>query len=100
MRLQRAVCRTLQADGCGEDCLNRHSYIHCDAKLCPAGAACSNRPFHQLRPPQMEVRTGEFRHQNRRLRPLHTARHMRALLHARPADAAEGCQRCWDDVPF
>ena len=47
-----------QADGCGEDCLNRHSYIHCDAKLCPAGAACSNRPFHQLRPPPMEVCTG------------------------------------------
>jgi AWS domain len=59
MRLQRAVCRTLQADGCGEDCLNRHSYIHCDAKLCPAGAACSNRPFHQLRPPPMEVRSAQ-----------------------------------------
>ena len=48
----------LQAEGCGEDCLNRHSYIHCDAKLCPAGAACSNRPFHQLRPPPMEVCPG------------------------------------------
>ena len=44
-----------QGGGCGEDCLNRHSYIHCDPKLCPCGAACSNRPFHALRTPPMEV---------------------------------------------
>lgn len=41
--------------GCGEDCLNRHSYIHCDPKMCPAGPACSNLPFHRLKPPRMEV---------------------------------------------
>ena len=29
--------------GCGEDCLNRLSYIHCDPKLCPCGDKCSNR---------------------------------------------------------
>ena len=29
--------------GCGDDCLNRLSFIHCDAKLCPCGASCTNR---------------------------------------------------------
>lgn len=29
--------------GCGEECLNRLSYIHCDPKLCPCGPECSNR---------------------------------------------------------
>ncbi len=29
--------------GCGEDCLNRLSFIHCDPKLCPCGDRCSNR---------------------------------------------------------
>lgn len=29
--------------GCGEDCLNRLSFIHCDPKLCPCGASCTNR---------------------------------------------------------
>lgn len=29
--------------GCGEECLNRLSYIHCDPKLCPCGLQCSNR---------------------------------------------------------
>lgn len=28
---------------CGEECLNRLSYIRCDAKLCPCSVACSNR---------------------------------------------------------
>ncbi len=32
--------------GCGEDCLNRLSFIHCDPKLCPCGASCSNRSHH------------------------------------------------------
>ena len=31
--------------GCGEDCLNRLSFIHCDAKLCPCGASCTNRSY-------------------------------------------------------
>jgi hypothetical protein len=29
--------------GCGENCLNRLSYIHCDPKQCPCGEHCSNR---------------------------------------------------------
>ena len=29
--------------GCGENCLNRLSYIHCDPKLCPCGLKCGNR---------------------------------------------------------
>lgn len=29
--------------GCGEECLNRLSFIHCDPKLCPCGDQCSNR---------------------------------------------------------
>ena len=29
--------------GCGENCLNRLSYIHCDPRLCPCGLSCSNR---------------------------------------------------------
>lgn len=29
--------------GCGDNCLNRLSYIHCDPKLCPCGLQCSNR---------------------------------------------------------
>lgn len=34
--------------GCGEECLNRLSYIHCDPKLCPCGLQCSNRCEHLL----------------------------------------------------
>ena len=30
-------------DRCGENCLNRLSFITCDARLCPAGECCSNR---------------------------------------------------------
>lgn len=29
--------------GCGEECLNRLSFIHCDPKLCPCGHQCGNR---------------------------------------------------------
>lgn len=32
-----------QQVGCGDDCLNRLSFIHCDPKLCPCGDCCSNR---------------------------------------------------------
>jgi hypothetical protein len=42
-------------DGCGEGCLNRLSFIHCDKTTCPCGERCSNRPFHQLECPSMEV---------------------------------------------
>ena len=30
-------------DRCGENCLNRLSFITCDPRLCPAGERCSNR---------------------------------------------------------
>ncbi len=42
-------------DGCGEGCLNRLSFIHCDKATCPSGDRCSNRPFYQLECPNMEV---------------------------------------------
>ena len=29
--------------GCGENCLNRLSYIHCDPRSCPCALQCSNR---------------------------------------------------------
>ena len=29
--------------GCGENCLNRLSYIHCDPRLCPCADLCGNR---------------------------------------------------------
>lgn len=41
--------------GCGHECLNRLSYIHCDQKTCPCGILCANKPFHQLEMPKMEV---------------------------------------------
>ncbi len=41
--------------GCGEGCLNRLSYIHCDPRTCPCGTECSNRPFHLVKMPKMEV---------------------------------------------
>jgi hypothetical protein len=34
--------------GCLESCLNRAMRIHCDARTCPCGPACANRPFHAL----------------------------------------------------
>lgn len=41
--------------GCGEHCLNRLSFIHCDPRTCPCGPLCSNKPFHLLQAPQLEV---------------------------------------------
>jgi len=41
--------------GCMDGCLNRISYIHCDPKSCPCGDHCSNKPFHTLATPPMEV---------------------------------------------
>jgi hypothetical protein len=35
--------RSLIRDGCGENCLNRLSFIHCDPRLCPCGDRCGNR---------------------------------------------------------
>ena len=40
--------------GCGENCLNRLSYIHCDPKQCPCGEYCSNRcARHTLAPDRL-----------------------------------------------
>lgn len=41
--------------GCTENCLNRLSYIHCDPRTCPCGTACTNKPFHLLKAPPLEV---------------------------------------------
>lgn len=42
--------------GCGDECLNRLSYIHCDPKLCPCGQECSNRSG----PPYAHVSTARL----------------------------------------
>jgi hypothetical protein len=41
--------------GCGDSCLNRLSFIHCDRSTCPCGERCTNRPFVELASPAMEV---------------------------------------------
>ncbi len=41
--------------GCGDSCLNRISFIHCDRATCPCGDRCTNRPFVELASPAMEV---------------------------------------------
>lgn len=41
--------------GCTEGCLNRLSFIHCDPRTCPCGTACTNKPFHLLKAPPLEV---------------------------------------------
>lgn len=41
--------------GCHDNCLNRLSYIHCDPRTCPCAADCTNKPFHLLKMPKMEV---------------------------------------------
>jgi histone-lysine N-methyltransferase NSD1 len=38
--------------GCGRECLNRSMSTFCDARTCPSGDACSNRPFQQLPQPR------------------------------------------------
>lgn len=57
--------------GCTENCLNRLSYIHCDPRTCPCGLACTNKPFHQLKAPALEVFLTENRgHGVRMTQPL------------------------------
>lgn len=41
--------------GCGDNCLNRLSYIHCDPRTCPTGDKCRNLPFHLLPKLDLEV---------------------------------------------
>ncbi|WIA08181.1 hypothetical protein OEZ85_007634 [Tetradesmus obliquus] len=57
--------------GCGDNCLNRLSFIHCDPRTCPCGQACSNKPFHLLKAPQLDVFLTENRgHGVRMTQPL------------------------------
>lgn len=39
---------------CGEECIHRTLKMFCDARVCPAGPTCSNRPFHLLKGPKVE----------------------------------------------
>lgn len=41
--------------GCGHDCLNRTSFMHCSPKACPCGDLCTNKPFYKLETPQLEM---------------------------------------------
>jgi hypothetical protein len=43
------------AVGCGDSCLNRISFIHCDRSTCPCADRCTNRPFVELALPHVEV---------------------------------------------
>jgi hypothetical protein len=62
---------TEQLTGCGENCLNRLSFIHCDPRTCPCGQLCSNKPFHLLKAPQLDVFLTENRgHGVRMTQPL------------------------------
>lgn len=46
---------TVGHTGCDHDCLNRLSFIHCDPRTCPCGQYCSNKPFHLLKAPELDV---------------------------------------------
>jgi hypothetical protein len=48
-------------DGCGPECFNRASFTTCDARVCPCGAACGNRPFHLLASPKTKTLLTEHR---------------------------------------
>jgi len=41
--------------GCGHDCLNRTSFMHCSPKNCPCGDLCTNKPFYKLSTPKLEM---------------------------------------------
>ena len=47
--------------GCGSECFNRASFTTCDARVCPCGAACGNRPFHLLASPKTKTILTEHR---------------------------------------
>ncbi len=52
--------------GCGENCLNRLSYIHCDPKQCPCGEYCSNRcARHTFAPETPSAAASLARHQSK-----------------------------------
>lgn len=46
---------SIQPMGCDSECLNRLSFIHCDPRTCPCGQYCTNKPFHLLRAPELDV---------------------------------------------
>jgi hypothetical protein len=52
-RRAKATC-SAPRPGCGGDCLNRSMMTFCDARTCPSGDACSNRPFQQLPQPRTQ----------------------------------------------
>lgn len=41
------------APSCGEDCMNRRTFVACDPKTCPCGSSCTNRPFHMRKSPKL-----------------------------------------------
>ena len=43
VRVRAPVVQENGNSGCGPDCMNRQSYVHCDAKTCPCGEQCTNR---------------------------------------------------------
>ena len=45
----------LSLTGCGHDCLNRTSFMHCAPKKCPCGELCTNRPFYKLETPKLDM---------------------------------------------
>ena len=47
--------------GCGPECFNRASRTTCDPRVCPCGAACSNRPFHLIASPKTRTVLTEHR---------------------------------------
>lgn len=52
---RRAAGSASPSIACGRYCLNRHMHVLCDVKRCPAGDACTNKPFHLLPAPAVEV---------------------------------------------
>ena len=47
--------------GCGSECLNRKLRFCCDARTCPCGESCSNRPLSQLAQPKTKITRTENR---------------------------------------
>lgn len=60
------VCMCAPAPGAGqhaclEECINRQTKTFCHPTLCPAGASCTNLPFHKLKSPPVKVFATEGR---------------------------------------
>lgn len=48
MRAPKAAALDPAQLDCGDGCLNRQSFLHCDAKLCPCGTSCRNKCVYSL----------------------------------------------------